>query len=524
MSGREREPFFKVISGARGAGSRRSAQGSRLTPQRLALCSTAEARKLITYEQARNHRVLPLGAISQQAGAIGPTLMLACAAGEAVAAMAMARFVAGGEVRCIELPADDLDAAIFIAYRGDAQGLNAALAKIEGDESPQPISRAPLLRDGHSEVSQFLAELIEYAAACGASDLHLTPKQGGSFVSIRKSGALLLREAPISTLSVHRQALARIKVLSSLSTVIQGMPQEGAFRFPAAGGEIPVRVSIFPTLHGERLVLRFVGNAPLPPLTALGLEPEVLNALQSESGKSEGLILIAGPTGSGKSTTLYAIAENLAALGRAVVTVEDPVERSIPAVTQSAVNPERGFTYAAAAKAVLRQDPDVLLIGEIRDAETALVALEAAMTGHLVLSTVHARCCEETLMRLDKFCRDPLLISQTVRLIITQRILPRLCARCRVLDLEASRLHSCTAMKRVGCQGCGYSGIDGVTVTSEALQIDSVARQWIREGRGIDGELLSRLTHSKVTPALRDSYLRRLAEGEIEAGEVAVLD
>lgn len=292
-----------------------------------------------------------------------------------------------------------------------------------GDERPRAGIPAPT---GHAAVDA-VDRLLRLAAEVGASDLHLDPEEGRLRVRARRDGVLEpLEDLPAA---IGPTVIGRLKSLSDLLVYRTDVPQEG--RIPAdrspTGAE--VRVATFPTLLGERAALRFdaPGSAGLD-LGSLGLAPGVLAAIRGAVEQPSGAIFLTGPSGSGKTTTLYACIRHIASResARSIVTIEDPVERRLPGVTQAQVNPAAGLTFARALRSVLRQDPEVILVGEIRDRETASIALEAGLTGHLVVSTVHAGTAPGVFARLLDMGVEPFVLTTAVRGVLGQRLLRRI--------------------------------------------------------------------------------------------------
>ncbi|MCZ6574313.1 MAG: GspE/PulE family protein [Planctomycetota bacterium] len=275
-----------------------------------------------------------------------------------------------------------------------------------------------------SPAVETVERLLQQASRAGASDLHLDPGEQGVLVSLRTDGVL----KPLETLSrlLGPHVVGRLKALADLLAYRTDLPQEGRIPADRSGIDAEVRVATYPTLFGERVALRFDAPEGQPQdLDTLGLGAPVLAALQAALNQPEGVILLTGPSGSGKTTTLYSALRHVAASEprRSIVTVEDPVERRIEGVVQTQVNPAAGLTFARALRSLLRQDPEVLLVGEIRDAETAKVALEAGLTGHLVASTVHAGTAPQVFTRLLEMGVEPFVLTTAVRGVMAQRLL-----------------------------------------------------------------------------------------------------
>ncbi len=322
--------------------------------------------------------------------------------------------------------------------------------------------------------TRFVDTLLAAGRERGVSDLHLQPTPEGLELRWRVDGVL----APLGTFppGVAANVIARLKVLADLLTYRSDVPQEGRLRTPEAGVEL--RVCTFPTLHGERAVVRMFSNRlQLRALEDLQLPAEITLRLTGLLGETSGAILVCGPAGSGKTTTLYACLHHLTTHSpaiRSIVTLEDPIEMALPGVAQSQVNPHAGFDLASGLRSVLRQDPEVIMIGEIRDAATAEVALQASLTGQLVLSSFHAGSAAEAIGRLLDTGIEPYMLRSGVRAVIFQRLVRRLC-RCARQAATTEDLFGLSVDKAkvpVGCEQCGNTGYLGRTVLAEMLPFD----------------------------------------------------
>jgi general secretion pathway protein E len=287
--------------------------------------------------------------------------------------------------------------------------------------------------------------LLRDAEAARASDVHLQlDAAGAASVHYRIDGLLVPRE-PLPVGLAERVA-GRIKFLARLKTYQDSLPQDGRIARGDLGTEHDVRVATYPTVVGERLVLRLFSKGAVLGLAELGLEADVASALGSFLGQPGGVLLLTGPAGSGKTTTIYACLRELAGPGgRHIVTVEDPAEQVLPGITQTEVNEVRGLTFAAAARHLLRQDPQVLVIGEIRDEDTARIAVRAGLTGHLVIATLHAGSCRGVVDRLLTLCPDRSAVSAALGMVVNQRLLRRICPGCGG--------SGCAACAGTGCRG-----------------------------------------------------------------------
>ena len=340
----------------------------------------------------------------------------------------------------------------------------------------EPFRRAVAALDaaGPRFAADAVDRLMESARAAGASDVHAQPTAEGLEIRWRLDGVL----HPIAVLpaSVAPNVVARLKVLAELLTYRTDVPQEGRIR--GAPGAAEMRLSTFPTLHGERAVIRmFAGPGHHRRLADLGLPGEIASTLERLLQETSGAILLAGPAGSGKTTTLYACLRELVEGGngrRSLTTLEDPIEVAVPGVAQSQANPAAGFDLASGLRALLRQDPEVIAVGEIRDRPTAEVAFQAALTGHLVLTTFHAGSAAGAIGRLSDMGIEPYLLRSGVRAIVCQRLVRRLCDCARPIDDPADRLGLPVdhALAPTGCPECAGTGYQGRLVLAEILVPD----------------------------------------------------
>jgi general secretion pathway protein E len=330
--------------------------------------------------------------------------------------------------------------------------------------------------------------LIADAARQGVSDIHIEPYETGLVVRMRMDGVLkeTLRMPP----HVAPVVVSRIKVMARLDIAERRLPQDGRIGLQLGGKLIDVRVSTLPSRAGERVVLRILDkeNAGID-LEALGMTPDLYAAYREALAQPNGIVLITGPTGSGKTTSLYAGLKLLNDGSRNILTVEDPVEYAIDGVGQTQINPQVGLSFATGLRAILRQDPDVVMVGEIRDRETAEIAVQAALTGHLVLSTVHTNDAVGAITRLRDMRVEPFLIASTLRMVIAQRLVRRLCPACRrpaeaagSLALALGLPEGTRIYEAQGCAECGNGGYKGRIGLFEAVRVDDEIRRLINAG------------------------------------------
>jgi type II secretory ATPase GspE/PulE/Tfp pilus assembly ATPase PilB-like protein len=306
--------------------------------------------------------------------------------------------------------------------------------------------------DAGTSIVRLVDQLLADGIRCGASDIHLEPEEQGVAVRHRVDG--VLRQVRILPRGVAPALTSRVKILSGLDIADRLRPQDGRARVAVSGAVVDLRVSTLPASHGEKIVVRVLdGSAGLRTLDAIGLAPAEVARIRSLLEQREGLVLVTGPTGSGKTTTLYAALREIAARGVNVVTVEDPIEYRLPGIVQVQVHERAGLTFGAALRSIMRQDPDVILVGEIRDRETAEIAIQASLTGHLVLSTLHTNDAASAVTRLIDVGVAGYKIATAVKGVIAQRLVRRACAPCGAR----------------GCQACDSTGYRGRLAVAEIL-------------------------------------------------------
>jgi type IV pilus assembly protein PilB len=331
-------------------------------------------------------------------------------------------------------------------------------------------------------VNQVLAD----ASRMRASDIHLERQRDGLRIRYRIDG--LLRDVMTAPARVGPSVVSRIKIMAGLDISERRVPQDGRARITVDGHELDTRVSTLPALHGEKVVIRILTRADgVSPLDTVGLEPAQLAAVRRALAVPQGLVLITGPTGSGKTTTLYSAINETMTPEKNVITLEDPVEVQLPGITQVQINPKAGLTFESGLRSVLRQDPDVVLVGEVRDAQTAELALKAALTGHLVLATLHTSSAVGALTRLVDMGVAPFLVASSLTAVVAQRLVRVPCTSCAapylpdedtlsVLGLSADDLVDATPVRGTGCPECGLTGYRGRTAVYEVLEVDAALR------------------------------------------------
>ena len=393
-----------------------------------------------------------------------------------------------------------------------------------------------------SQLSQLFEEIsvinlvdlfVEYAYSTKASDIHIEPTKEKTRVRYRIDGLLYdVFEKSIVSAELHQEIISRIKVLSGLRTDEHLLPQDGRFKAKIEGfGDVDVRVSIMPTYYGENAILRVLAETQDFTLNDLGFSPKDLKRVEAAIQKPYGMILANGPTGSGKTTTLYTILKKLNQPETSVITIEDPIEYSLAGTTQIQTNTQVGLTFANGLRSILRQDPNIIMVGEIRDQETAGIAVNAALTGHLVLSTLHTNDAATTFPRLLDMGVPPFLVASTVNVAMGQRLVRIICRKCKTKRaLSQEEIKSVSELvpdikegPRVffegkGCSECGQTGYQGRTGIREVLVIDEDIRQLIMS-RANANQIKEAAVKNGMTTMLRDG-LEKAQKGVTSLEEV----
>jgi len=409
-----------------------------------------------------------------------------------------------------------LQTRIAQAYSG---GQGSAASVVGEVESAVDLSRMmqelPAVEDlleasNDAPIIRMLNALLTQAAKDGASDIHIEPYERSSSVRFRVDGTL--REVVQPNKALHAALISRLKIMAELDISEKRLPQDGRISLRIGGRAIDVRVSTLPSAHGERAVLRLLDKGEQKfSLESLGMDGEVLAQFHRLVQQPHGIVLVTGPTGSGKTTTLYASLTRLDTRTSNVLTVEDPVEYELPGIGQTQVNPKIDLTFAKALRAILRQDPDVVMIGEIRDFETAQIAIQASLTGHLVLATVHTNDAPSTVNRLIDMGVEPFLLSSSLLGVLAQRLVRKLCEYCKRED-EHHRWHP------VGCEHCVSSGYKGRTGVYELLVVDEAIQSLIH-GRSAEHDLIKAAVANGMR-SMREDGERLVREGVTSLEEV----
>lgn len=382
-------------------------------------------------------------------------------------------------------------------------------------------SEAPVIR----MVNQLVARVIDLRA----SDIHVEPFEDGLHIRYRVDG--VLQAAEIADIKLAAAVTSRIKLLAHLNIAERRLPQDGRIKTRVKGHELDLRVSTLPTVHGESVVMRVLDRASIRlDLEKMGFSDDNLTRYRALIERPHGILLVTGPTGSGKTTTLYASLAKLDSSRMKIVTVEDPVEYQLEGVNQVQVHTQIGMTFAHALRSILRQDPDIIMIGEMRDTETAQIAVQSALTGHLVLSTLHTNTAAAAIIRLEDMGVERYLITSTINGVLAQRLVRQLCTKCRrpvelpdamLTKTELARFiapSTRTVYDAVGCPECKHTGYAGRTAIHELFTIDAAAHEAILAGA--DATTLHNIARKSGMLTLYEDGLRKVAAGVTSLEEV----
>lgn len=397
----------------------------------------------------------------------------------------------------------------FEAAMADVYGVAfAPETNLVGDAAAEASTGdVELLRDAASDapVIRFVQDALRAAVERQASDIHLRPMRGGAEMLFRVQGELERQTPPEPR--QFASIISRLKILAGLDISERRLPQDGRIRANVAGRPVDIRISTMPHIHGEGAVLRLLSRElAVSGLGELGFSPAIQGQLETLFTAADGLILVTGPTGSGKSTTLHAALKQLIRPDLNVVTIEDPVEYRVDGAAQIQVDEKIGLTFPRVLRSLLRQDPDIILVGEIRDAETAKIAVQAALTGHLVLATLHTNSALAAVPRLVDMGVEPYLLGAVLRGVLAQRLVRRLCTHCR----------------GNGCERCSDSGYAGRVAIGELLQLDAELSESLTQSLALAPVQQERLRQAGYRP-LRDDAEDRVRSGEIAAADLSGL-
>jgi type IV pilus assembly protein PilB len=467
---------------------------------------------MLTSEAIRRYQAIPIGIADDGA------LLLAMADPANVLTADDVAMITARRVRVLAASAEDVH-QIAARFEGIAESIED-ISQSEPEDEEQTLSEAA---DADAPIIKLVHSLIAQAVAQGASDVHITPQEGDTEVELRVDG--VLHKAATIRRRMTPGVVSRIKIMADLDISERRIPQDGRLALTVDSSRVDIRVVTLPLVGGEGAVLRILdGGAVVKELPTLGIAPADLAALQDALRRPHGAVLVTGPTGSGKSTTLYAALGEISGGERSVITIEDPVESRIAGIKQIQVAPRAGMSFETGLRSMLRADPDVIMVGEIRDSATAQIAVEAALTGHLVLSTLHTRDAPSALSRLTDMGIEPFLISAAVDCIIAQRLVRLLCAHCkRPMSLpdglaERYGLQDAEVFEPGGCQRCSHTGYRGRVGVYEVMTMSDELKAMVLERARV--EEIASLAQHRGMRRLRDDGMDKVRAGLTSVAEV----
>ena len=468
---------------------------------------------LVNAAVCRRHEVLPI-AINEG------RLVLAMVDPGNVFALDDVREASRMQVRQVVAERADLLAAIARHHRADDELTNLTTTLEEENAPAESAFGVSDSLDDDAPIVRFVNLLVSQAIQDRASDIHIEPAEHSLRVRYRIDG--VLHEMQRAPKSIQNGVISRLKIMSDIDISERRKPQDGRMSVSHGGRQIDLRVATLPTVWGEKIVMRILDNSSTKlSLRDLNLLEGNFNAYKTAYSKPYGMILVTGPTGSGKSTTLYTTLNSVARPEINVITVEDPVEYRMDGINQVQVNPKAGLTFASALRSILRSDPDVVLIGEIRDHETALIAIEAALTGHLVLSTLHTNNAPSAITRLTEMGIEPFLVGSALDCVVAQRLARRLCDRCKLPDTREVEnlilLHFAVdpdlqpplIYKPVGCASCSKTGYRGRIAVHEVMTV-SEEIECLTVGRAASAEILRAAQEQGMVTLREDGWAKVL--------------
>ena len=459
----------------------------------------------------------------------GGRLLASHRSGARVLAMAELRRIAGEQLAWSEVGEGEFEALLERCYARDASEARQMVEDL-GDEldlarlaDQVPETEDLLEQEDDAPIIRLINAILAEAIRDNASDVHIETFERDLIVRFRVDG--VLREVVRPKRALAALLVSRIKVMARLDIAEKRVPQDGRTTLRIGGREVDVRVSTLPSANGERVVLRLLDKqAGKLDLAHLGMDHDSLTRMRELVSRPHGIVLVTGPTGSGKTTTLYASLGEVRSDALNVITVEDPIEYNLPGIGQTQVNNKAGMTFARGLRAILRQDPDVVMVGEIRDKETAEIAIQAAQTGHLVLSTLHTNTAIGAVSRLRDIGVEPYLLSSSLTGVIAQRLVRVLCPECRrptkPTPMECSALELSeddVVYEPVGCDACGGTGFRGRTGVYEVIRIEERLRELVHDG--VSELELEREAHARSRTLVQDGR-RKVLDGATSVAEV----
>ena len=485
-----------------------------------------EVLKLIPETIARRYHLIPLSKD-------GKVITVVMADPDDIVAIDTVRTISGYEINAIPGSEKDITAAVEKNYSGspDMEAVLLDLVKVDGStvELGAGVDATQVkLRANDPPVVKFVNLLLLDAIERRASDIHIEPREKTMDVRVRIDG--VLQEVPPPPKTMYFSIISRIKILSNLDIAERRLPQDGRCVVRIGDKKVDIRISTLPTMYGQKVVMRLLDTEKLSlDLEELGFTADQLSKFQEVLQRPYGMILETGPTGSGKTTTLYAGLRHINTPEKNIVTIEDPIEYDLEGINQVQVKPDIDLTFANGLRSILRQDPDVILVGEIRDRETAEIAIRAALTGHLVFSTLHTNDALGAIAQLQYFNIEPYLIGSAVDLVIAQRLVRKVCTHCQephlISDKVLERLgvtgessNDFTPVRGKGCPYCNYTGYWGRIAIYQFFEITAQVKKLIFDGANMD--ILRKETARRGMRTLRESAVEKLRQGVISMEEV----
>ena len=470
---------------------------------------TVSDNRLLPYAYARNFALL-----AQRSGSAGgPVEVWISNATKPTAIAEVSRCF--GRIKLKSMPRAALEAAIAKAYEGSGGDAAQVIDEYESDlDLAKMLQEMPAVEDlldsaDDAPVIRMINALLTQALREGASDIHIEPFEQNSVVRFRIDGNL--RDVVKPKRAIHASLISRIKIMAQLDIAEKRLPQDGRIALRVGGKSVDVRVSTLPTGHGERAVLRLLDKeSGRLDLQQLGMSAEVLAQFDKLIAQPHGIVLVTGPTGSGKTTTLYAALSRLNDTRTNILTVEDPIEYELNGIGQTQINPRIDMTFAKALRAILRQDPDIIMIGEIRDLETAQIAVQASLTGHLVLATLHTNDSAAAVTRLLDMGIEPFLLSSSLLGVVAQRLVRKLCPHCKRREGQY--------WVEAGCDRCGHTGYQGRVGIYELLLTTEQIRAQIHD-RASEADIRSTAQKNGMRTMRADGE-RWLADGTTTQAEL----
>jgi type IV pilus assembly protein PilB len=446
-----------------------------------------EVARMISESMSRHLRAIPLFRVEKN-------ITVAMADPTDSEALKEIRFVTGCEVEPVVARTEEIFHAIDVYYGSESRVIDAieslttnGIDAVDEREEQELLESQKLSQE--APVVKLVNLIIERAIKKKASDIHVEPRDRSLSIRYRIDG--VLHEEIVIPRMLKAAVISRLKILARINIAERRIPQDGRFTVRTDAMIIDLRVSTFPTVHGEKVVMRILERSGTTiALEDLGMNDSILRTFSQVVGLTHGIILVTGPTGSGKSTTLYAALNRINDAEKNIVTLEDPVESQIAGINQGHTNPVAGFTFASGLRAILRQDPDIIMVGETRDVETAEIAIQAALTGHLVFTTVHTNDAISSTIRLIDMGVEPFLVSSSVSAMLAQRLVRRVCAKCaeeadpvEILVPESGEVRKLRkVLKPVGCDKCEGSGYKGRVGLFELVVMNNEMRRLIVKG------------------------------------------